>query len=60
MHDLFRDMKLAVEPAAAVATAALFGPLKDRLDGRRVALIVCGSNIDAQRYAELLARGAAV
>lgn len=59
-HDLFRDMKLAVEPAAATATAALFGPLKDRLDGRKVGLLVCGSNIDAQRYAELLARGAAV
>jgi threonine dehydratase len=60
MHDLFCDMKLAVEPAAATATAALFGPLKDRLDGRRVGLLVCGSNIDAQRYTELLARGAAV
>ncbi|MBL0729233.1 threonine/serine dehydratase [Piscinibacter sp. HJYY11] len=54
MHHLFLDMKLAAEPAAAAATAALLGPLRERLDGRRVALIVCGSNIDAARYGELL------
>ncbi|HEY0817724.1 MAG TPA: pyridoxal-phosphate dependent enzyme [Rhizobacter sp.] len=58
MHHLFLDMKLAVEPAAAAATAALLGPLHERLDGRRVALIVCGSNIDAERYGELLRRSA--
>ncbi len=54
MRHLFLDMKLAVEPAAAAATAALLGPLAPRLDGQRVALIVCGSNIDAERYATLL------
>ncbi|WKB53107.1 threonine ammonia-lyase [Eleftheria terrae] len=59
MHHLFRDMKLVTEPAAATATAALLGPLRQRLDGRRVGLIVCGSNMDVPRYAELLARGAA-
>lgn len=58
MHDLFLDMKLVAEPAAAAATAALFGPLRERLDGRRVALIVCGSNIDARRFGELLAQAA--
>jgi threonine dehydratase len=57
---LFRDAKLVAEPAAAVATAALFGPLRDKLAGKRVALIVCGSNIDAMRFAELLCRGARV
>jgi threonine dehydratase len=55
MHHLFRDMKLVAEPAAAAATAALLGPLRERLDGMRVALIVCGSNIDAARFSELLA-----
>ncbi|MCM5682760.1 threonine/serine dehydratase [Schlegelella sp. S2-27] len=59
MHHLFRDMKLVAEPAAAAATAALLGPLRTRLEGRRVGLIVCGSNIDAQRFSELLARGSA-
>ncbi|CAG1017491.1 threonine dehydratase [Burkholderiaceae bacterium] len=58
MHHLYRDMKLTCEPAAAAATAALLGPLRSRLDGKRVALIVCGSNIDAARFAELVARGA--
>ena len=56
MHHLFRDMKLVAEPAAAASTAALLGPLRERLDGKRVALIVCGSNIDAARFGELLAR----
>ncbi|MBI5256160.1 MAG: threonine/serine dehydratase [Burkholderiales bacterium] len=60
LHWLARDMKLAVEPAAAAATAALMGPLRARLDGRKVALIVCGTNLDAARYAQLLARGAAL
>jgi len=58
MRHLFRDMKLVAEPAAAAATAALLGPLRERLDGRRVALIVCGSNIDAARFNELLASSA--
>ncbi|WP_119462140.1 threonine/serine dehydratase [Rhodospirillaceae bacterium SYSU D60014] len=51
MHLLFRDMKLAVEPAGAAATAALMGPLRDELRGKRVGLIVCGANIDTATYA---------
>ncbi|MEM8931386.1 MAG: pyridoxal-phosphate dependent enzyme [Acidobacteriota bacterium] len=46
MRLLFSSMKLAVEPAGAAATAALTGPLRHELAGKRVALIVCGSNID--------------
>ena len=49
---LFREMKLAVEPAGAAATAALMGPLKDRLKGKRVGLIVCGANIAIEDFAE--------
>lgn len=60
MLHLFRDAKLVAEPAAAVATAALLGPLREKLDGKRTALIVCGSNIDSERFAELLCRGARV
>ncbi len=48
---LFTDMKLAVEPAAAAATAALCGPLRERVEGQRVAVIVCGSNIDLPSFA---------
>lgn len=54
---LFRGAKLAVEPAGAAATAALLGPLRDRLDGKRVGLIVCGSNIAPERYVLHLTRG---
>jgi threonine dehydratase len=47
---LFRDMKLAVEPAAAAATAALVGPLRDRVAGMKVGVLVCGSNIDFDSF----------
>lgn len=43
---LMTTMKIAVEPACAAATAALFGPLRDSLAGRHVVLVFCGSNID--------------
>ncbi len=46
MGVLYRHMKFAVEPACAAATAALLGPLRERLAGKRVALLFCGSNID--------------
>ena len=50
MRTLFNDMKLAAEPACAAALAALQGPLKKELAGKRVALIACGSNIDFETY----------
>jgi len=52
---LFREAKLAVEPAGAAALAALLGPLHERLAGRRVGLIVCGANIDSATFCRLLA-----
>lgn len=52
---LFSSAKLAVEPAGAATTAALLGPLRERLAGKRVALIVCGANIDAQTFSAQLA-----
>ncbi len=48
---LFRSMKLAVEPAGAAATAALCGPLRDRLRGQRIGVLVCGTNIDLATFA---------
>ena len=56
---LFREMKLAVEPAGAAATAALLGPLKDGLKGKRVGLIVCGANIGIADFAEAVRLGEA-
>ncbi len=55
MRFLAAHARLAVEPAGAAATAALLGPLRERLAGRRVGLIVCGSNIAAEAYAHLMA-----
>ena len=46
MRLLFREQRIAVEPACAAATAALTGPLAGRLDGRSVVVLMCGSNID--------------
>jgi len=51
---LFVSAKLAVEPAGAAATAALCGPLRERLAGRRVALVVCGANIDPATFSRHL------
>ena len=54
---MFGDLKLVVEPAGAAALAALLGPLKARLAGKRVGLVVCGANIDRESYSRLLALG---
>ena len=54
MRLLFDDAKLAVEPAGAAATAALAGPLNEKLRGKKVGLIVCGSNIDFDTFVEQL------
>lgn len=56
---LFSEMKLAVEAAAAASTAAAFGPLRGKLAGKRVGLIVCGANIDLDNLQRLVARGQA-
>lgn len=50
MRLLFEDAKLACEPACAATTAALLGPLKQRLVGKRVAIIACGSNIGIDTF----------
>ncbi len=54
MRLLFEEAKLVAEPAAAAATAALLGPLRDRLENRRVGLVICGSNIDLPTFHALL------
>jgi len=55
MRMLLETAKLAVEPAAAAAFAAAVGPLRRQVEGRRLALILCGSNIDAESFARLVA-----
>ena len=54
MRLMFRSAKLVVEPAGAAALAALMHPLRLRLHGQRVGLVVCGANIDPATYAEQL------
>jgi threonine dehydratase len=54
MRLTLREFKLAVEPAGAAALASLLGPLSTNLRGRRIGLIVCGSNIDPATYARLI------
>ena len=54
MRVLLEDAKLAVEPAGAAATAALLGPLRERVRGRNVGIIVCGANIDCASFLRLL------
>ena len=54
MRLMFSDLKLAVEPACASSVAALLGPLKEKLAGKRVALVLCGTNIDIATHAKLI------
>jgi threonine dehydratase len=56
---LFAERKLAAEPASAASTAALLGPLKERLAGKRVALVVSGANIDLESFATHVRAGLA-
>lgn len=57
MRTLLREAKLAVEPAGAAATAALLGPLRGQAAGKRIGIVVCGSNIDAATYVRYIAEG---
>lgn len=51
MRLLFRSAKLVTEPAGAAALAALMYPLRERLRGQRLGLVVCGGNTDAETFA---------
>lgn len=54
MAVLFDSLKLAPEPACAASTAALLGPLREQLNGRRVGLLLCGTNTDLPTLTEHL------
>ncbi len=58
VYDLFAHARITVEPAGAAAFAALVGPLKERLAGKRVGVIVCGACMDPQSYCKWLEEGA--
>ena len=51
MRLIFREMKLAVEPACAATTAAL-KKIAGQHAGKTIGLIFCGSNIDIDTWLE--------
>ncbi len=51
MRLLFRSAKLVTEPAGAASLAALMYPLRERLAGQRVGIVVCGGNTDSETFA---------
>ena len=54
MRLLFRSAKLVTEPAGAAAMAALMHPLRSRLEGQTVGIVVCGGNIDAESFGKYI------
>lgn len=54
---LFKDLKIAAEPACGAATAAAIAKCADGLAGKRVGVILCGSNIDIENFSALVRRG---
>ena len=55
MRLLFERMKIVVEPSGASALAALVAG-HVALDGARAGVVLSGGNVDAARFAELMAR----
>ncbi|MGN6229865.1 MAG: threonine/serine dehydratase [Trinickia sp.] len=51
MVKLFTRLKIAVEPACAAPLAALLGPLRETLQGKRVGVLLGGSNTDPATFA---------
>ena len=54
MRLILQELKMMVEPACATATAAAIGPLRERLEGKHVGVLLCGSNIDMATFSRLL------
>ena len=53
MRVMFDNLKIIAEPACAASLAALKGPLREDLKGRKVGIIACGSNISLARFMAL-------
>lgn len=54
MKVLAGDMKLMVEPAAAAGVAALMGPLNKHLRGKKVGLLISGTNIAVEDFCRIV------
>jgi len=60
MLRLFEQLKLAVEPACAAPLAALLGPLRETLQGKRVGILLGGSITDPETLGRHLSRARAL
>ncbi len=47
---IYNKMNLAIEPACSITTAALLDPLRSKLNGKTIVLIMCGSNLNWSTY----------
>ena len=56
MRFIWERAKLLIEPASAVAVAALLSGRMDLDKGARVGVILTGGNVDARRYFESIQR----
>jgi threonine dehydratase len=45
-NDLWSEMRLAVEPAAALLDACLRTMLLDQIAEKRISVLICGANVD--------------
>ena len=55
MKHMVHSLKILAEPACASSLAALIGPLREELAGKKVGIIACGSNISIERFQQLTA-----
>ncbi len=46
MSKILSSFRLLIEPSAALSTAAVLGPLRNQLKGKKVGVIFCGANVD--------------
>lgn len=53
MKLLYGGLKIIAEPACAATTAAVTGRLKERLAGRNIGIVACGSNISLNKFNRL-------
>ena len=53
MDLVYNKLNLAIEPAAVISLAAINGPLKATLKGKKVGIIFCGSNVSIGEYTQL-------
>lgn len=54
MRTMFDNLRIVAEPACAASLAAVSGPLRNELLGRKVGVIACGSNISLPRFQKLI------